>query len=368
VISYFFQGKYNIFLTAEGKSYITTNIATIISIGVSLCKAIALINGGNVVVIQSIYFAFNLVQVMIITGYMKKHYPWIDLSVAPNFQAISQKNAVLVHQISGLIFNNTDVILLTALTSLKTVSVYSMYNMIFGMVKSVAVTFSDSFVYALGQSYHDKKKFLCIYDVYEIYSMAITFALFCIAGVLILPFLRLYTSGVNDIDYIDCYVAILFIVMNLMSNGRKASQTVINIAQHFEKTKWRSILESAINLTASVVLTKQFGIYGVLMGTIVALFYQTNDVIIYSARLLERSPLITYKRWGINWLLLILVVWVTSFFDFDLGNYVNLVIYGIALCITVIPVFVGVNSILEPQSAKYAFAYFKNMIKSRAAA
>ena len=200
VLSYFFQGKFKIFLSAEGKSYITTNIITITTVGTSLVKAMLLIAGGNVVAIQFTYFAFNFVQMLIFSIYMHRNYKWLDLKVKPDFEAISQKSAVLVHQITELIFNNTDVIILTFFTSLSTVSVYSMYAMIFGMVKSVTVTLSDSFFYALGQSFQDKKKFMRMHNAYEVFNMAFTFAVFCIAGILILPFLALYTKGVNDIN------------------------------------------------------------------------------------------------------------------------------------------------------------------------
>lgn len=363
VMSYFFQGKFKIFLAAEGKGYISTNITTITTIGVSITKALVLISGGNVVLIQSVYFLFNLIQMIIITVYMHKHYPWIDLSVPPNFESISQKNAVLVHQITELIFNNTDVIILTAFTSLSTVSVYSMYAMIFGMVKSVTVTLSDGFLYALGQSYNNSEKFTRLHNVYEVYNMAVTFALFCIAGILILPFLKLYTSGINDINYIDKYVAGLFVLFYLMANGRKSSQVVINIAQHFEKTKWRAVLEAVINLVVSITMTAKYGIYGVLLGTIVALLYRTNDVIIYAARLMKRSPWITYKRWGRNFLIFAFFTWISTFISFGLLNYIVLVLAGIVLCLVIVPAFVIVNSIAERETARYAFQIVKNMIK-----
>lgn len=364
VMSYFFQGKFKIFLAAEGKGYISTNITTITTIGVSITKALVLISGGNVVLIQSVYFLFNLIQMIIITVYMHKHYPWIDLSVPPSFELISQKNAVLVHQITELIFNNTDVIILTAFTSLSTVSVYSMYAMIFGMVKSVTVTLSDGFLYALGQSYNNSEKFTRLHNVYEVYNMAVTFALFCIAGILILPFLKLYTSGINDINYIDRYVAELFVLFYLMANGRKSSQVVINIAQHFEKTKWRAVMEAAINLVVSITMTAKYGIYGVLLGTIVALLYRTNDVIIYAARLMKRSPWITYKRWGRNFLIFAFFTWISTFISFELSNYIVLVFSGIVLCLVIIPVFVVVNSIAERETAKYAFQLVKILIST----
>ena len=362
VISYFFQGKYKILLSAEGKSYIKTNISTICSVGVSLSKAAILIAGGNVVLVQSVYFVFNLIQMLLIMFYIRKHYPWLDLTVAPNYDALSQRKAVLVHQISSLIFSNTDVIILTAFTSLKTVSVYSMYAMIFGMVKSVAVTISESFVYALGQSFNNKEKFQRMFNAYETYNMAITFSLFCIVGILILPFLKLYTYGVNDINYIDKYVAGLFLAFYLLNDGRISSNRVINFAQHFEQTKWRSILESVINLTASLILTYKFGIYGVILGTVIALFYRTNDMIIYAARLMERSPLITYKRWIRNLIIFILINCLVSRFDVALDSYAKMFVYGVALSVTIIPVFLGINSLAEPESAKYAYNVLKNIV------
>lgn len=365
VMSYFFQGKYRILLQAEGKNYIITNITTITSVCISVSKAAAIVAGGNVVVIQSVYFAFNLVSLIFICSYVRVKYKWLDLKTEPNFKALGQRRAVLIHQITELIFNNTDVIILTAFTSLKTVSVYSMYAMIFGMVKAVAVTFSDSFSYSVGQSYSNKEKFDRIFNTYEVYNMSITFACFCIAAVLMFPFLTLYTKGVNDINYIDPIVLVLFVLFYLLQNGRKSSQTVINIAQHFEQTKWRSAAEAAINLFSSIIFTYFFGIYGVLLGTIVALLYRTNDVILYASKLLKRSPLITYKRWITNFVLFVLICYLTSKINVNLGNYINLFIYGVVLSCTVIPIFVIVNSVLEPKTAKYAFSTLKNMVLNK---
>jgi len=365
VLSYFFQGKYKILLAAEGKGYISTNITTITTVGTSLVKALILMVGGNVVAIQATYFVFNLIQMIFFSVYIYKNYRWLDLKVTPRFEAISQKNAVLVHQITELIFNNTDVIILTVFTSLSTVSVYSMYAMIFGMVKSVTVTLSDSFLYVLGQSFEDKEKFVRMHNIYEVFNMAFTFALFCIAGILILPFLSLYTEGVNDINYVDKYVAVLFILFYLLANGRKSSQIVINIAQHFEKTKWRAVTEATINIFVSILFTYKFGIYGVLLGTVAALVYRANDVIIYAARLMERSPLVTYKRWGANFVIFVAIMWIASVFEMNLSNYWYLCIYGVVLCLTIIPVFVIINSLLEPDTARYAFGILKNMLSGK---
>lgn len=365
VISYFFQGKYKLLLSAEGKDYITTNITTIATVGISITKAMLLIAGFDVVAVQVTYFVFNLLQTVFFSVYIYKNYKWLDLKVKPNLEAISQKKAVLVHQISGLIFSNTDVIILTIFTSLHTVSVYSMYAMIFGMVKSIAVTLSGSFVYALGQSYQNRDRFLRIFDVYEVYNVAITFALFCIARILMIPFLELYTVGITDVNYIDPYIPWLFVIYYLLHNGRVSSNTIINIAQEFENTKWRSVLESIINLTASIILTIKFGIYGVLLGTIIALLYRTNDIIIYAARIIKRTPFITYRRWVLNFFIFMSVNFVASKVQFNTDSYFKLFEYGILLSVSIIPLFIIINSIAEPKTARNAWAIIRNMLMAR---
>ena len=363
VLSYFFQGKYKILLSAEGKGYIQTNIATLFTIGVSISKIILLLNGFNVVALQIMYFCFNLIQMLAIVVYIRKKYKWLNLHVDPDFEAIYQRKAVLIHQISGLIFGNTDILILTFFASLKDVSVYSMYALIYGMIKWLVVVVYSSFDYALGQTFHDKPRFNRLFDVYELYTMAASTALFSITLVLIIPFMKLYTAGVTDVNYIDHKVALLFTVYYIMHYGRTGSGTVINIAQEFEGTKWRAVAEMAINIIASIVLVIKFGIYGVLGGTILALLYRTNDMIFYAARILERSPLVAYKRWGINIGLAIIVVALSSFINPCITNYLDWIAYAVAISIVVIPLFIVVNMIFEPVLREFGMTTLKDLFK-----
>ena len=364
VLNYFFQGKFKILLDAEGKSYITTNLGTIVQILVSVTKALVLLLGGNVVAVQAVYFIYNLAQMFVFVLYMKRHYSWVDYKSTPDFEAISQKNAVLLHQISQLIFNNTDILILTLLTNFKEVSVYSMYGLIYGMVKSITVT-TDGYLYALGQSFQDRHRFIKMFDSYEVIKIGMTASFFCITHILILPFLRLYTSGVNDINYIDYNLPWLFSTIYLLHNGRQSSGNLINIAQRFEDTKWRSVLESVINLVASIVLTIKYGIYGVLFGTILALLYRTNDMIIYAAHILERSPLITYRRWISNVVLFFFIATITSKINMQVSNYFLLIFEGLISAIIIIPLFIAINVIIEPNVTRYLGGVIKEIFLSR---
>lgn len=334
----------------------------------SVSKIILLLNGFDIIALQLLYFVFNIVQMLYIMRYIKKNYKWLDLSVSPDFEAISQKNSVMVHQISGLIFQNTDVLVLTVVCGLKTVSVYSMYVMLFGMISTAILTINGGVSFAMGQAYNtDKKKFDVLYNAFETYNMALTFSLFCVANIFILPFLKLYTSGVSDINYVDSLLPYLFIATYLLSNGRSAAQRVIEYAGHFDLTKNRSVIESAINLVVSLVCVMKFGIYGVLFGTIAALLYRTNDMILYaSKKLLKRSPLKTYLKWGTNFILyaLVIVIFSTVFREIEFSNYFVLILYAAVSCLIILPLFFVVGSVIDKQSFRFCFDFLKSHIRT----
>lgn len=365
VISYYFQGKFRLLLTAEGKKYIITGINTTTHVGVSIFKAVVLLAGGSVAAVQGVYFVFNLLQMLVYYIYARKHYSWINYKAVPDFEAISQRNSVLVHQAATLIFRNTDVVLLTIFTSLKTVSVYSMYAMIYGMIGTITGILVNSFNYMLGQSFRNKERFNKIYNVYEVNSLAVTTSFFCIARILAIPFLKLYTAGVSDISYIDPMLPWLFVIFYLLDNGRMPSAIVLDIAQEFKNTQNRAILETVINLTVSLVLTFSLGIYGVLLGTIAALLYRTNDMIIYTARLIKRSPWITYRRWLINLCTFAVVSYAASMINIDIENYVQFVLYGGTLAAAVIAVFICTNWLFNRDAAKIAVHYVSRIVKER---
>jgi O-antigen/teichoic acid export membrane protein len=361
VINFFFQAKFKLLLTAEGKGYVISNIVMVVTVITNIAKMLLLIYGYNIILIQLSYFVINLLQVFMIWVYLKKNYKWIDLNVKPDFSAMSQKNSVLVHQISGMIFNNTDVLILTIFCGFKVVSVYVMYNLVFQMINSLVSNLNSGAVFILGSTYYENKnKFLNLYDSFELYYMAIVFALYSITYILILPFMKLYTAGITDINYINSWLPILFVSLNLMSFARWPGMNAINVAGHFRKTQYRSIIESTINIVMSLICVNRFGIYGVLIGTICALLYRTNDIIIYSSRhILKRSSLITYKRWVVNIILFLSIVIIANKFNITPNSYIKFAITSVILLIIIVPIFFTVVSIFDIKSAKYTLTHVK---------
>ena len=365
VVAYFFHAKYKLLLDVDGKSYVISVITSVYQIALSLGKAIFLLLGWHILLVQSLYVALSLVQAAVFGWYIKKSYPWLNLKARPDNASISKSKNAFVHQISGLIFNNTDVLILTFVCDLKVVSVYALYKTLVSLVGALITHFLNSINFKLGQTFEDKPKFLKMFDAFETFHITLTFSLCTVAYLFLLPFMRLYTNGM-DANYLLTYMPLLAIASEILSYIRLPAQSVITFAGHFKETQWRSVAESVINLTTSLILVFVFehywglGIYGVLLGTVLALLYRTNDILIYAnKKILNRSPKKVYTTCVVCLIISVAFVAVFNMVDFKFANYLTLTIGAAITCITVIIVQFIANFAVDRASGKFVISLLK---------
>ena len=356
VIVFALQGKYKLLLEAEGKNYITTNLTTIITVLTGIAKIVLIMLGFNVLVVLLASFIIHCLQTCYILIYIRLKYKWLNLKVEPNIKAIEQKNYTLLHQIAGLIFQNTDVLILTIVCGLKVVSVYAMYKLIISHLESILNIISNSFNFILGQTFQtDKERFKERIDFFESMYSSISFALFATALFLFVPFMKLYTQGAEDINYADYKLALLFVAIALLTAARVPMLRTINYAGHFKLTTPQTIIETIINLIVSIIGVFIWGIYGVLLGTIIALLYRTNDVIIYSnVKLLNRSPLKTYLIYCVNIMVFFLLqlIFYACFQKWEINTYFDFLGVGCISAIIALLLSVTAQYICFPQNRK----------------
>lgn len=365
VISYYYQGKFVLLLAAEGKNYISTALTAIASTLISFLKIALMLAGCDILAVQFTYLVINLLRVLAIAIYVKTHYKWINLKVEPNYKAIEQKNAAFINQICDLIFRNTDTIILSIFCNLKVVSVYAMYTLLYSMVRTALDCVSQGFSFIMGQAFNrDIEYFKKLNDLYETYRMALTYALFNIAFIFMLPFMRLYTSGVNDINYIDSKVSFLFVVYYLMTGSRVCEADMINYAQHFRLTQIRCIIEAVINLTISIIAVYYWGIYGVLLGTIAALLYRMNDMIVYANKvILHRGAWVTYRKVISNAIVFVAITWSSKYVLGSLDSYGQIILWAAASGAVICAIYFMVASIVNRESFDLLLTYIKPYAK-----
>ncbi|MGB3159727.1 MAG: polysaccharide biosynthesis C-terminal domain-containing protein [Carnobacterium sp.] len=322
-------------LRAEGKEYVVSYFTNYSQIFIYLLKITLIFFGVNIIILQLTDLIITFIQSLVLKGYFNWNYKHVSFREIPIYESLRQSKSVIIHQVSGLIFNSTDVIFLTYFTNFTVVSVYMLYNMITNAVNMITIQISTTFNFILGQSIDgDRKKLINKFDMYEVIYLSISFALATTLYVLFEPFISSYTQGFSNAEaYLDEWIALLFSTRLILVIGRTPFQQLIEASGHFKETQIQSIIEAALNLIVSLILVIQWGVKGVLIGTIIATIYRTTDMIVYSNRnILKRSPLKNLIKWASHLILFIFIVILNQSFianRIEIQGILHLFIYAV---------------------------------------
>lgn len=357
VVTFFFANSWICFLIASGKSYITNSISLLVKILMYAVKIVLTINGINIGIIQVGYFFISLVQTLIYYLYMKKKYSWIDFNCAPKNATLPDKNSYIVTEVAWTIFSSTDLIILSIFVSTSLSSVYSVYSMVFAALNGLLNSIFHSLSYNLGQIYFsDIEKYKKIHSAYNSAFFGIMTVMMCVSYALIIPFVKLYTSGINDVNYIYEWAPLLFCLIQMLSWSRYVSGNLAGIAGYAKQTSYISIMEAGINIVVSLILVNFFGLYGVLFATVVAL---PIKVIwcnwLAEIKILKRNPAKTIIIFATNWFIFIATVVVFSFVHLKINSYFEFFIYGVALFVLYCVITFLLNCIANRDLMRFKF-------------
>ena len=354
VVSFYFVAAYKQLFVADGRNYVISNLTTLTHIFTAVTKLVLITFSTNIVFVPFANLIINTIIAIIYCYMFKAKYKQIDFSAEPDNKALEQRNSFLAHEISCAIFSATDVLVLSVFCNLRVASIYAIYNLVFSALNQLIGQVHNGCYYILGQSYsRNKENYEHIHDVYDALYVAMVFTLITVAYLLINPFIKLYTSGVSDIDYVDRYLPILFALIQLLSCCRITASNLVKIAGHAKNTISRTVTESVINLVVSIVLVQFIGIYGVLLGTIVALLYRTNDFIVYSNLIiLKRSPLKQYIMIGSNFAVFGVIAGLFANLGASINSYAQFFALGLATTIILAVLYFGIAVLVNADVRK----------------
>ena len=350
VINFAFRASYQQLLNAEGKYYVISLITLMTTVLTYGAKIIAVKVFNNVITMQIMSVLVIFLQILVYAIYFSKRYYWINKKAKRDESLLENRKYYFTQQIAGLIFNSTDTFVLSIFCGLKVASVYAVYNLVYTALAQVISLIRGSTSFVLGQSYHkDKGLFQKVYDSYSAMQSMVGGVMASISIVLIINFVKIYTKGITDIDYVDFMAAFLFSFNLMLECSRGASLASANIAGKAPETTWRYMLEAAINLISSLVLVRFIGMKGVLLGTSLAGLYRTTDSILYTNRhVLKRSSIGEFKMVWIDFLIYFSTAFMSAkVLKINVTNYLQLlgiaVVTGIIIVLLYLIAFVIFN-------------------------
>lgn len=283
VLRYMIMGKWSVLLHADNRIYSMHTLDIITHIVNCVIKVVMINAGFGIIPVLSLNLVWTFMRMAIMYWYIKKHYGYLDQKVKPDFEATKKRKNVMVHQLVGMVANHTDMLLLSFFSTLQMVSVYSVYNYVYANINTVVqTTFAQAPLATFGRLYAQQDKRLKeFFRSFEVLFYTVMYITLITAGLMTIPFVKLYTAGVNDVQYVDSVVAILFVAIQFFNMIRVPAVIMVNVSGAYKETQTGAILEAVLNLGFSIPLFFIMGMKGLLIGTIVSLIYRSADIIYY---------------------------------------------------------------------------------------
>ena len=355
-VQYNFSFAYRLLLQADKKVYIVSITQILLTILNVLLFVVVSNIYPNIHILKIVSALVFLLQPAIFNHFVNKHYE-IDKKARVDNSLLKSRWDGFAINIAAFIHNNTDITVLTVLSNLKIVSVYSVYVLVTTGLKKLILSVSSAIsptighAYAKGNSEELNKKF----ELYEYVIFFISFFMFTVGGLLITPFVQIYTKGITDIDYNQPIFGIIIVLAELMYVIREPYVSLAYSANKFKEIKKYGYIEALMNIVISIILVPFYGILGVAIGTLISMTYRTLCQVIYLKRNIINRSLKYFITKFISFTLISIVgiIICYKFIPFNTYNVVNFVKYGFVYSIIIFTLYLIMSIILFRTNTKY---------------
>lgn len=345
-ISYLAQYLFGIvnqqLINADQKGYIQYNLQSITLILNTVLCSVLIINNASIQIVKLTTSLVFLLRPIFLQLYVRKNYN-INKKCKYKEEPIKQKWNGLFQHLTAVVLDSTDTIVLSIFSTLSNVSVYSVYFLVIHAVRQLIQSITNGLQSLLGNiiANEEKENLTITFSLTEwsIHTIS-TFAFGCVM-VMIVPFVKIYTSGINDANYVVPTFGILITLAHLFFCYRLPYHLIIKASGKYKETQNNYLIAMILNIVISIVLVQKYGLIGVAIGTLVAMLYQTIGIAFYCSKNVVNWPLKkVFKQLLVDSIVIIMGFYISRLIITDANNYISFIIQ----CIKVSVIFIIISS------------------------
>lgn len=365
VVSYLIMYK-SILLGAEQRDYIDKIFTIVSTIVTTSLQIIALVCLKSFTIFLTIKIVVTLIRNLFLNIYTNKQYPFLkDKSIAKlsHEEKSDMKKKIFAlscHKIGAVTANSIDNIILSAFIGITVVGYYSNYSLIFSAVATLAVKFINGSCASVGNLWVTEKTEK-VEDVYnkvsflQFWLISVCFVmLFCLAE----SFISLFFGTTFKLGQ---QVVILSVVIFYISKINLTVSVFKDSKGLFQRDKYRPIIEALINILASLIGVKLFGIYGILLGTILSYLatFWVEPKILYNHGF-NKSSKKYFVQFLLRSILIVLITGVTFVICYNIPDTILGFILKVGISFSIPNL-----TLLLLFRKDHRFLYYFNMLKSK---
>lgn len=314
-----------------------------------------------VIEIILLYLGFNYFSILIASTIIRflsfyysnrkifKEYPWLLNTKEVEDIKIKGIDNIFFHKISGSVYNNTDILLISSFLSPLMVTIYASYNYIVKFIGDLISILSGSIISSFGNVvYKENDK-----DKLTIFEELNSLFMFCAMFFTIAIYFTIDSFVVLWIGSDKLIPSLSLIFMNAVSFHFIANRALLIIRDVnglFKETQTIAIAEAIIKLTLSIILIKSYGLNGILFATLIttittSFWFYPNYIY---KNIFKTSPLNYYFKYIFSVIITLLLIIISRIIlgEIDIDNYFSWFIYASCYSIIILIILIFSNYLM----------------------
>lgn len=331
---YMFGMTYHLLLNADQKGYIQMMLHMGTVVLNTVLSVIMMKMGASVHVVKLVTASVYLLRPLGQMLYVRRHYN-IDRRIKLTGEPIKQKWNGFSQHFAYVVSQNIAVVVLTVMSTLENVSVYSVYYTVVHGVTQIVMTAVTGLQAMFGNmiAKNETETLRKAFGKLEWLIHNAVALIFTVCAITILPFVQVYTKGVEDANYLVPAFGMMISIAYAMRCLRIPYYEIIKAAGHFKQTQNGAFIAAGLNIVLTILLVSRLGLVGVTIGMVVAMLYHTGYFVLYLRKnILCRSP------WQyIKYLLTDSAIFASTYFltrSFEMGavSYLSWAVLALQVC------------------------------------
>ncbi|MEK5184018.1 hypothetical protein [Solibacillus sp. FSL W7-1324] len=293
----FFSLKYKPIYDVSQSEYIFSLITVSMNIIGQLVAILFIYLESSIEVVRFWIMFFLIMRSVFIYIISRKRYKEFKFdSKQKNYEFLKDMPSVISLKITTLIYSTSPILYISFIFGTLMTSVYSVYNMIFTVLKSLAYAVVNAPFNAFGQLLADdelidntREKFMS----YQLLVIMFISIILITCMLVIIPFVEIYTNGVTDVNYLDYRLAMLLSIITYLEIVHIPSGIMMQVTGAFKENKRIQNISTVVLVVGMVGFSLIYGLYGIMFALIICNLILGYLEIKYAHKVIFKTNLFT---------------------------------------------------------------------------
>lgn len=333
-VNLFFATKYKILLQSENKEYILNGIQVFTLVISQLFIIMTILLKGHMLLIRFSTMIGAILNSYVIMMITKKRYKFLDFRVEPDYNAIKGTKDLFVQKITSVIYSTAPLLFMSVTVGTMFASIYIVYENVFRLIKSIVYAFINAPRMGFGKLIAEKdlQYVFCVFLQYEFIVNLVMISVLTTASVLIMPFIKIYSFDLIDVDYKNTWIALLLIATTFFEIVHIPSGNIINVSGKFRVGRNIQAVASIVIMVTMVIGNAMYGFYGIMISVLITAIVLGLLEIIYVHECYFKNTLLDFIKIIVPTLLFSLIlIFIEIRFLPSIESYLDFFFIGILL-------------------------------------